>query len=132
MYELLKKMKGPDSKDPRKLLANVWILRDETTGFSNKMEHPCVMIETRHHPDLIYKTCLISSHKDWKILDSNVFLPAGTIDQEGKWSLPSYVKILAVTPLPESSIDKGLHKCDLPEKLKCEVENKIRKYRKGR
>lgn len=135
MYEMLRETLGPEIKDPRKLLANVWTIRDEYTPISSKIEHPWVMIETKHPLNSRYRACLVSTKKISR--ETDVYLPSGTIDQ-GRWKLPAYARVSFVRRLHEASIDKGDHKCDLPQNFKQEIKIKLyniwskrRKYRKS-
>jgi len=138
MDKMLRDALGPEDegKDPRKLLANVWIIRDEHTG-NYKFEHPWVMVLTKHpiNPPW-YRVCIISSDKR---NDLDVYLDPGTIEKyPGKWRLPCYIQIGGGMPrgLGEHIIDKGKHKLDLPKMYKEEILynlstlNQQRKYRK--
>ena len=132
MYEMLKNILGPSARDPRKLLAHVWIIRDEDTEVAAKLEHPWVMIGTKHPADLIYQACLVSTKK--RSDELSCYLRPGIIG-EGRWGLAAYVKIAVMHLLPETVIDKGDHKCDLPDELKQEILFNLsrlrdRRYRK--
>jgi hypothetical protein len=133
MYEMLKKVLGPDYKDPRKLLANVWIIRDKDIPRETDREsHPWVMIETKNPVKPIYKACMISSSKR-NALD--VFLPAGTIEKDPiRFPKSCFIHIGGDNPcgLEESSIDKGEHKLDLPEKYKDNIIDNLSRLKNRR
>ncbi len=117
MQEALKEAFGDDHKDPRKLLANVWIIRGEYTKVpqDKKPERPWAMIETEHPPKQRgkehreYKACLVSSKKRSRF---DVCIPQDTIDQE-RWKRTSYIRITFKRPLREDLIEKGERKLDL-------------------